>query len=88
MSCLVFYVLDRIKREMIFADIGYILESPKSGFIGFEICSFRWDHLIFFDHYPLKIRENMAQNPRSFRFHEVDLTSVEKEIGKLNNKKL
>ena len=35
----------------------------------------------------LKIRENMAQNPRSFRFHEVDLTSVEKEIGKLNYKK-
>ena len=29
----------------------------------------------------------MAQNPRSFRFHEVDLTSVKKEIGKLNNKK-
>ena len=35
----------------------------------------------------LKIRENMAQNPRNFRFHEVDLTSVKKEIGKLNNKK-
>ena len=50
---IVFYILRWKRLRDVFGDIEYILEILKGGFIGFKICSFRWNHLIFFDHHPL-----------------------------------